>query len=73
MQVNMGTVDRVIRIVVGIVLLYAGAAGMISGILMYLAILFGLILLVTSVVGYCPLYSVLKTSTAPKTEATKTK
>lgn len=63
MEPNEGTADRAIRLVLGIVLLYAGYTGMVSGILMYVVLLFGLMLLVTGLVGYCPLYPVLKIKT----------
>ncbi|MFZ2410511.1 MAG: DUF2892 domain-containing protein [Candidatus Methanoperedens sp.] len=66
MEPNEGTADRAIRLVLGIALLYAYATGMVSGILMYVLLLFGLMLLVTGLVGYCPLYPVLKVNTTKK-------
>ena len=66
MEPNEGTADRAIRLFIGIVLLYAGYTGLVSGILMYVVLLFGLLLLVTGLAGYCPLYPVLKVNTAKK-------
>jgi hypothetical protein len=66
-KTNEGTVDRIIRIVLGIILLFVGMAGLVgSGIGMWLAYVFGAILLVTGIVGFCPLYALLKINTAKK-------
>ncbi len=66
MKKNMGTIDRVIRIVLAIVvaILYmngsiTGAAAIILGILAVVFILTGLI-------GFCPLYVPFKISTIKK-------
>ncbi|MCG3209435.1 MAG: hypothetical protein FOGNACKC_03060 [Anaerolineae bacterium] len=59
---NEGTIDRVVRIIVGLVLVglgffsISGAVGVIVGIL-------GLILLVTGAIGWCPLYMPFKINT----------
>ncbi|VVB88067.1 Uncharacterised protein [uncultured archaeon] len=66
MEKNCGTIDRVVRIVVGIVLLYVAATGMVQGIVMYIAGLLGLIMLATAILAYCPLYVPLKINTAAK-------
>ncbi len=59
---NEGTIDRVVRIIVGLVLVglgffsISGTVGVIVGIL-------GLILLVTGAIGWCPLYMPFKINT----------
>ncbi len=58
MKKNEGTADRVIRIIVGIVLLIWAFAGL-SGAGAWIAGIIGAILLVTGLTGYCALYSVL--------------
>lgn len=68
MEKNAGTVDRVVRVVIGIILLYAVATGMVQGIIMYVAALLGLMMLVTAAFAYCPLYPVLKINTASKSK-----
>jgi hypothetical protein len=35
MEKNAGTIDRIVRVIIGIVLLYAVATGMVQGIVMY--------------------------------------
>lgn len=63
---NVGMIDRVIRILLGIVLLYIFVVNMITAPWSYLVALIGLILLVTGIVGTCPLYSLLGMNTLGK-------
>jgi Inner membrane protein YgaP-like, transmembrane domain len=63
---NVGMIDRAIRIVFGIILLYLFAGNMVAALWSYLVALIGIILLVTGAVGTCPLYSMLGMSTLPK-------
>jgi hypothetical protein len=63
---NVGMIDRVIRIVLGILLLYLFVVNMVVAPWSYLVALIGLILLVTGVIGSCPLYSVLGMNTLGK-------
>ena len=69
MNKNTGTVDRAIRLILGVVLLglawyYWASLGLIWGSIL---VIIGLIALVTSLMGNCPLYSVLGINTC-KTE-----
>ena len=63
---NVGMIDRVIRIIFGIVLLYLFAVNMVAAPWSYLVALIGLILLVTGVVGTCLLYSMIGMNTLGK-------
>ena len=64
MEKNEGKADRVVRIVLGIVLLYVGVAKVVTtGTATYIIALLGLILLVTGATGHCALYSILKINT----------
>lgn len=63
---NVGTIDRVVRILVGIALLAGFALNMVAAPLSYLVVLIGIIALVTGAVGTCPAYSVLGISTLGK-------
>jgi hypothetical protein len=72
MAKNVGGADRVIRLIVGIVLLalaiwyFGGAWQWVSGIV-------GVILLLTSVVSFCPLWTLFRVNTAKhKAEEAKT-
>ncbi len=52
--------DRIVRIVLGVVLLYLGWAGVVTGgwgtFLKYV----GFVPLLTGLIGFCPIYAVLK-------------
>jgi hypothetical protein len=63
MKVNESNTDRIIRAVVGLALLVLFFAGMISGGWGIVAVVLGAILLLTGVVGFCPLYALLKINT----------
>ncbi len=63
MKLNESNLDRVIRVVVGVILLYLGFGGAMSGALAIVADVLGVVLLLTGAVGFCPLYTVLKFST----------
>jgi len=63
---NVGMIDRVIRIILGITLLYLFVVNMVAAPWSYLVALIGLILLVTGVIGTCPLYSILGMNTLGK-------
>jgi hypothetical protein len=67
MKKNMGTLDRIIRILLAAVILILYLAGVISGIAALILGIFALIFLITSIVGFCPLYVPLKISTIGKT------
>ncbi len=63
MQCNVGGWDRILRIVIGIVLILLGLAGTVSGTGAIAAYVLGAILLLTGLVGFCGLYTVLGIST----------
>jgi hypothetical protein len=63
---NVGTIDRVVRIIVGIAFLAGFALNMVAAPLSYLVALIGLIALVTGALGTCPAYSLIGISTRDK-------
>ena len=63
---NVGTIDRVVRLIAGIALLAAFALNMVAAPLSYLVALIGIIALVTGAVGTCPAYSVIGINTIGK-------
>lgn len=63
---NVGMIDRVVRIIVGIALLVLFALKMVAAPWSYLVALIGLIALVTGAVGTCALYSLIGMNTAEK-------
>jgi hypothetical protein len=60
MKTNESGMDRLIRVVLGIVLLALSFGGVVSGGWGIVLIILGAIALVTGVVGFCPLYALLK-------------
>lgn len=62
-KVNEANWDRIARVIFGIVLLFLGLGGTVTGILGVVFDILGVILLVTGVVGVCPLYMLFKFST----------
>jgi hypothetical protein len=63
---NVGMTDRIIRVILGLILIGVFAMNAIAAPWSYLVALVGLILLVTGAVGTCALYSLLGMSTAEK-------
>ena len=63
-KTNLGTVDRALRIAVGVALLLWFFVDQGTGFWHY-AKLIGIVPILTSIVGSCPLYTVLGLSTCP--------
>ncbi len=61
MKVNVGTIDRVARVVVGLVLVTLAATGTVGA-----WGWIGVVALGTGAFSFCPLYAALGLSTAPK-------
>lgn len=62
-KVNEASWDRIVRVLLGIVLLYLGLGGVVIGALGVVLDVFGAIFLLTGLVGFCPLYTLFKFST----------
>jgi uncharacterized membrane protein HdeD (DUF308 family) len=63
---NEGTVDRIIRVIVGVVLIALGLFGVTMGAWTWVVYILGAILLLTGAIGICPLYLLLKINTNKK-------
>jgi hypothetical protein len=66
MKKNMGTVDKVIRILVAVVVVILYFTNVISGTLGILLLALSAIFVVTSILSICPLYKLLGVSTREK-------
>lgn len=66
MKKNMGTMDRVIRIIVAVFISLLYFTGQISGTLAAILGIVALVLVITSFIGYCPAYTPLGISTKKK-------
>jgi len=68
MKKNMGTVDKAIRILVAVVLGILYFTGVITGVLGIILLVASVIFVLTSLIGYCPLYSPLGLNSSKKTD-----
>jgi hypothetical protein len=66
MKSNMGSIDRIIRIIIAAAVAVLFFTHKISGTLGIVLLVVGGILLVTSIIGFCPLYAPFKISTKGK-------
>ncbi|MEN8235053.1 MAG: DUF2892 domain-containing protein [Actinomycetota bacterium] len=60
---NEASWDRIVRVVLGVVLIGLGLGGVIGSPWGWIAALVGAVFLVTGALGVCPIYLLLKTST----------
>jgi len=65
MKKNEGTIDRVVRVIIGIILIGLALYFMTSWALWLVIVvgIIGLIALITGIIGYCGLYTVCKINT----------
>ncbi len=63
MKANESSLDRIIRVLLGIVLLALNVAGVVTGTLGTIFIIVGVLALFTGALGVCPLYALLKIRT----------
>ena len=66
MTKNMGTIDKVIRIIVAVAIAALIATGTLSGTLAIVAGVLAAIFVLTSLISFCPLYAPFKLSTCKK-------
>jgi len=63
MKQNMGTLDRIIRAVVAIIIGILYFTGVINGVLAIVLGIIAIVFLITSIIGFCPLYLPFRFST----------
>ncbi len=63
MKTNMGTTDRIIRLVIAAVLAFLYFSGTLTGTLGIVALVVAAVFTLTSLVSFCPMYSLLGMST----------
>ncbi len=69
MNINVGSTDRMLRIVAGVVLLLLALfTGVATGLFKTLLIVVGIVLVVTGFLRICPAYSIIGVNTAGKTD-----
>ena len=65
MKKNMGILDRGIRVVVAATFLLLVALGVVNGIVGYVLVALAAVFLLTSLVSFCPLYTLVGFNTCP--------
>ncbi|KAA3664423.1 MAG: DUF2892 domain-containing protein [Chloroflexi bacterium] len=66
MTKNMGTVDRIVRVTLAVVVAILYFTGAISGVAAIILSILAIVFLATSFVSFCPLYAPFKISTIGK-------
>jgi Protein of unknown function (DUF2892) len=66
MKKNMGTIDKVIRVLVAVIILVLYFTHVISGTLAVILLILAAVFVVTSLLGLCPLYLLFGLSTKKK-------
>ncbi len=69
MKANVGGIDRILRSLIGIVLLSAGFLAGLASPWNYVAMGAGVVMLITSLTGFCLLYPILGISTCSKCDS----
>jgi hypothetical protein len=68
MKKNMGVVDRIIRILLAIVVIVLYLTGNITGLAAIILGILAVVFIITSLIGFCPLYVPFKISTICKSK-----
>ena len=66
---NMGGTDRAIRAIAGIILAALFFMGMVTGVLGWIALVVGIVLLATAALGWCPPYMLFGINTCSTKKA----
>ncbi len=68
MKKNIGTIDRILRAIVGIAAIVAYFMGMLTGTMGIVALVVGVVLIGTAAISWCPPYALLGINTGSKSE-----
>jgi len=68
MKKNMGSIDRVVRVVLAILFAILYFTGTVTGAAGLILLVLGGVFLATSLVSYCPIYAIVGLSTCPAAE-----
>ena len=68
MKKNMGTIDRTIRVILAFAIAVLYFMNVISGTLAIVLLVIAVVFVLTSLIGYCPLYILLGISSRKRTD-----
>jgi hypothetical protein len=71
MKVNMGAADRVLRVIIAAVLAWLYFGGIVTGTWGIVLVVVGGVFVVTSLFGFCPLYTIVGINTCARKTGTK--
>lgn len=63
MKTNMGALDRILRIIIAVILAILYLTKTVTGTLGIIFLVIALVFLITSILGYCPLYTIVGITT----------
>jgi uncharacterized membrane protein len=63
---NVGNIDRILRVIIGVVLAVLYFKGTLTGTLGVVLLVVGIVLILTALIKFCPIYKVLGMNTCPK-------
>lgn len=66
MKKNMGSADRIIRVLIAAVFAYLYFGGVVTGTWGLVLLIAGIVFVLTSLVGFCPLYTLVGMNTCPR-------
>jgi Protein of unknown function (DUF2892) len=69
MKKNMGTADRIIRVLLAAVFSYLYFSGTVTGTIGIVLLVLGGVFVATSLISFCPLYTLVGLSTCPRKAA----
>ncbi|MBL7825435.1 MAG: DUF2892 domain-containing protein [Saprospiraceae bacterium] len=69
MKQNVGSTDKIVRIVLALVFAALYFTGTVTGTFGYVLLALGAIFVLTSLVGFCPIYAAVGLSTCPTKKA----
>lgn len=65
MKKNMGSTDKIVRIILAALVVLLFATNVVSGMLGYVLLTFAAIFVLTSLISFCPLYPIFGLNTCP--------
>ncbi len=63
MIINMGSIDRTLRIIFTLIIAYLYYSGIVSGTLGILLLVVAMLFVITSIFGFCPIYTLIGVNT----------
>ena len=72
MEKNVGTIDKIVRVVIALVAFWAAYTGKVASPINYVLYVLGAIMVFTTIMGSCPLYNIIGVKTC-KNGSCKTK